>query len=117
MITTMKNKSPISCWWNLETRTDSFLSVAGISVRMVDYSQRAEELEIVVNKAKEKKNPVLMWQTAITCGGRRRRQAGICKWLTIFFHRVDSSDTRHAVKASLRNTQTEDMHMNLQKII
>ena len=45
---------------DLEDQNGQFLTVAGFRIRMVDYSQRAEELEIVVNKAKEKKHPVLM---------------------------------------------------------
>lgn len=56
----MKNNHPNFLLVDLEDQNGQFLTVAGFRIRMVDYSQRAEELKIVVNKAKEKKNPVLM---------------------------------------------------------
>ena len=60
VVTTMKNNHPNFLLVDLEDQNGQFLTVAGFRIRMVDYSQRAEELKIVVNKAKEKKNPVLM---------------------------------------------------------
>ena len=56
----MKNNHPNFLLVDLEDQNGQFLTVAGFRIRMVDYSQRAEELKIVVNKAKKKKNPVLM---------------------------------------------------------
>lgn len=117
VVTTMKNNHPNFLLVDLEDQNGQLLTVAGFRIRMVDYSQRAEELEIVVNKAKEKKNPVLM---IADCNNLRRETTETSWNLQVVDHilsQVDSRDTRHAVKASLRNTQTEDMHMNLQKII
>lgn len=60
VVTTMKNNHPNFLPVDLEDQNGQLLTVAGFRIRMVDYSQRAEELEFVVNKAKEKKHPVLM---------------------------------------------------------
>ena len=113
----MENNHPNFLLVDLEDQDGQLLTVAGFRIRMVDYSQRAEELEFVVNKAKEKKHPVLM---IADCNNLRRETTEASWNLQVVDHilsQVDSRDTRHAVKASLRNTQTEDMHMNLQKII
>ena len=60
VVTTMENNHPNFLLVDLEDQDGQLLTVAGFRIRMVDYSQRAEELEFVVNKAKEKKHPVLM---------------------------------------------------------
>ena len=61
VVTTMKNNHPNFLLVDLEDQNGQFLTVAGFRIRMVDYSQRAEELKIVVNKAKEKKNYHIQW--------------------------------------------------------
>lgn len=60
VITTLENNNPNLLIVDLADRNDQLLTVVGFRIRMVDYRERAEELEIVVNRVKEKNNPVLM---------------------------------------------------------
>ena len=60
VVTTMKNNHPNFLLVDLEDQNGQLVTVVGFRIRMVDYGERAEELEFVVNKVKEKKNPVLM---------------------------------------------------------
>ena len=60
VITTKENNNPNLLLVDLLDKSGQILTVVGFRIRMVDYNERVEELEIVVNKANEKNNPVLM---------------------------------------------------------
>lgn len=76
VITKKENNNPNLLLVDLLDESGQLLTVVGYRIRMVDYSERVEELEIVVNKANEKSNPVLM----ITDCNNLRRETTETSW-------------------------------------
>lgn len=76
VITKKENNNPNLLLVDLLDESGRLLTVVGYRIRMVDYSERVEELEIVVNKANEKNNPVLM----ITDCNNLRRETTETSW-------------------------------------
>ena len=69
VITKKDNNNPNMLLVDLVDKKGKILTVVGFRIRMVDYSERAAELEIVINKANQKENPVLM---VTDCNNLRR---------------------------------------------
>lgn len=60
VVTKMDNNNPNLLLVDLLDKFGRIFTVVGFRIRMVDYIERVEELEIVVEKANAKKNPILM---------------------------------------------------------
>lgn len=70
VVSEKNNNNPNLLLVDLVNNKGEILTVIGFRIRIADYDERAEELEIVVNKADEKKNPVVM---ACDCNNLRRK--------------------------------------------
>lgn len=76
VVTKAENNNPNLLLVDLLDEKGQKLTIVGYRIRIVDYDKRAEELKIVVEKANEKKNPVLM----ITDSNNLRREPIEQRW-------------------------------------